>query len=485
MNNYNDIKKEASYNFFGNLLGALISAPLGIILVRYFLQSDYGIYRQIIFISIVGIDLLRFNFHKSLFYFYPAEKHKNNKSLYISQTYSIMFAIGIIFLLIALFFQNPFSNLINFHQDQFYTLLIFLIFLGIIQGPIDLIFIIENNAKLSFYYRIIYQIIRCIIIIISVIYYGTISAVICAILSTSLINTIFAISYLKIKHRFKFITIEKSVIINLLKYNSWFTIAGIFGRLGNHVDKIILLIFINSSDFAIYSLGNMTIPFLGMFYTSIGDVVLTQMSKLSVDLKNKGKIINLYNELVNTNFIHAIPVIFYTFFVAKDAFILTFGIEYELSARIFIISNLILLIQPLGSHYILRSHGITKPFFWGNLTKFLCSITIGPILIFHWSLLGAAIAYFIANVSTLIIQLNHSQKVIQVSWGKLIPWKNILLIFFISSLPLIILHSIQTDHIAKPLFLIISGVIYFPVIYCSYKWWGLLPKSQETKYNIF
>lgn len=160
-------------------------------------------------------------------------------------------------------------------------------------------------------------------------------------------------------------------------------------------------------------------------------------------------------------------------------FILAFGIEYKLSARIFIISNLILLIQPLGSHYIIRSHGITKPFFWGNLTKFFCSITIGPILIFYWGLSGAAMAYFIANVSTLIIQLYHSQKVIQLSWNKLVPWKNIILIFFISSLPLIILHFILTDQIAKPLFLIISSVIYFPVIYCSYKWLGLLPKRKE------
>ena len=207
-----NIKKEASYNFFGSLSSQILSVPLGIFLVHYFSQNDYGLYKQIIFIALIAISLLQLNFHNSLFYFYHVQNSKSEKSTYINQTYNIMIFIGLIFLLLALYFESALTNLFSFQQQEYYLPLVLLITIGIIEGPIDKLFVLENRAKWSFYYNITHQIIRSSVIFITVIYYGTLTTLIWSLIFVKILNTIFSFIYLIIRHQFRFIFINKSLI---------------------------------------------------------------------------------------------------------------------------------------------------------------------------------------------------------------------------------------------------------------------------------
>ena len=73
----------------------------------------------------------------------------------------------------------------------------------------------------------------------------------------------------------------------MLKYNLKVSLSWIIGRIGQSIDKVMLIGLVSNANFAIYSLGCIQLPLLSIFYNSIGDVTLTKISLLSSENKKQ------------------------------------------------------------------------------------------------------------------------------------------------------------------------------------------------------
>jgi len=65
------LKKQVGFLLFGKIAGFLILTILPIIMVRLLSQHQFGVYRQILFITGLVIPLVRLRILQSLYYFYP------------------------------------------------------------------------------------------------------------------------------------------------------------------------------------------------------------------------------------------------------------------------------------------------------------------------------------------------------------------------------------------------------------------------------
>ena len=108
---YTSLSTQAAYVFIGKLISFLLQFIIPIVLVRVFTKEYYGIYQQMLFVSLFLIETAKWGLINSLYYFYPHEKDKRAQLL--SQTVYLLVIIGLFLLPVLYILRYPLSDLFN------------------------------------------------------------------------------------------------------------------------------------------------------------------------------------------------------------------------------------------------------------------------------------------------------------------------------------------------------------------------------------
>jgi len=307
-NNYS-LKAQAGYLFSGRLAALILQFILPIILVRIFSKDDYGLYRQVMLISMFFVPSLRFGMANSLFFFYPNAKERVSQLL--SQTFYFSISVGILFLPLFYLCRYPIAHF--FKNDALIKLIYpcgLYIFFFLISFILEYIFILEKKSKLVFSYVILDQTIRISLILISLMIFRTVNAIIWALVIFSAIRTFVLYAYLRMNYKVPIRNWDKHYFFSQITYAFPMGMGKIIGEVGRIFDKFILSAFLSSSDFAVYSIANFRIPFINILYTSIGNVVLPQVSKCS-EKNNFQEAKRLWHKMIVGYSLVTIPMIFF------------------------------------------------------------------------------------------------------------------------------------------------------------------------------
>ena len=89
------------------------------------------------------------------------------------------------------------------------------------------------------------------------------------------------------------------------------------------MDKILLITFLTSSDFAVYAVGSFRIPFIALLYSSIGNVVMPKLSEYS-KRNDYHKAHQLWIKMVIKNSMLTIPVVIFFIYIAPILIVLLY-----------------------------------------------------------------------------------------------------------------------------------------------------------------
>ena len=476
------VKKQAFFNLIGRLFEFIITIGTPMVLVRLFTQTNYGHYQQAIVIGATVATLLRFNISQNLFYFFPRSKDKEEKSIFLSHTYFTLFAIGIVFFA-SMFLLKP---LILRYVESYYLESIFMffpvfVFFTILNRSFDNIFVIEGKAKTAMYYYSANRLIRGTLVIGAALVYKTPIAALWGIVVYLAIVAVFFYVYLLYNYRISPFKFDMTLFKRQANYSLPFGLSGIVGAIGNYADKVIITTILPAKDLAIYSVGNFKLPFIELLYTSVGNVILPQISKYSKLPDGKEKAYRLWRKMVVKNIIVTIPVLVFSIAYAVPIITFLFGEQYAVSANVFRILILIFIIQMFAFGYILRGFGITKPLLPANLVKMVLSVVLGIGFTYLFGYIGAAISFVIAFSSNGIIQLAVTKRFLKMSWQNFIPWRDILKILSVSLCCLLLSITISYLNITTFISLVVSSLIYFSVLYFFLHKMRYLPSPAKVK----
>ena len=397
--------------------------------------------------------------------------------------YSVLLLISITFIILGLSSTTIINRYIDNDLHKYVIPIIFLISLNITQGSFAKLFVIEKKARWSMYYKIGFSLLRTLLIILAVIKFKIVYAAIIILIIVEIIKSIFAVIYLKKMHKYDVSKLRKDIIMQMLKYNIWVAISGVLGKVGQSMDKIILLALVSTSDFAIYAIGFIQIPLLSTFYNSIGDVTLTNISHLSSESIQSQKTLNLYKNMLSINALITFPIICFGFFYIESIIILLFGKQYITSANIFIIINLTALIQMTGFGYIIRGYGNTRPLLISNTVRLIFGIMLGYIFINYFGIIGAAISYTTVYFLNGLILLHYSLKIIGAPFSIIFPWKSMFIMLLISLSSLLIVYPLKYFNFDLLYHIPLSAVLYTFTIYTLYTAFDLM--KVDTIKKIF
>ena len=426
------------------------------------------------------IETLKWGSINSLYYFYPHFEDRQTEIL--SQTFYFLVVVGSCFLPVLYFTRHLIASLFNATIIVDLILPISLYFFFMLTSLIlDHIFILEKKSHIVIAYEIINKTLRGIMVIGAAIIYSDVNIIIWSLTIFAFMRFFLIYFYMKNKYGIKFKNVDSQLLISQLKYAFPIGAARMVGQIGNKIDKFILTIFLTPAHFAAYSVAHFGVPFIGVFYSSVSQVVIPQIT-LETKSNNLEEITRLWHSMINKFILVSIPVLTFFLLVAEYLISFLFTEQYLNIVTVYRVSLFIILIHTLHPSIILRAFKETKSIFYSHLFSMIFAIVISYVLIKNYGMIGGALSFILSSSVRVILQLIKVKEVLTLTINNLLPWNSLFLIIgiaLISLIPSIFLIKLEMNNLET---LLLSGICYSAVLIPFYHFSGVLKYKEVVEF---
>lgn len=259
--------------------------------------------------------------------------------------------------------------------------------------------------------------------------------------------------------------IKKEKFLHVLRYSLPVSLSSGLYFLMERADQLVLAAYLAPRDFAVYSLGCLTIPPLYLLETSVQKVLIPRLTR-SLMAKDYTSSVKEFRKAVEDMAFLIIPGVFGLVFFAPAIIELLFTAQYASAStylQVFALSY-VLLILPHDSairasgqtHLILRSSLLMTPLAF--LILFLCIGTFSPIWILFFSL--------VLKLGLKLYLLSVSARILNVRSLDLIPWERLLAFSIVSGCLTLVFLNTRGLFDEQSSWLLVS-VALFALIYLS------------------
>lgn len=448
----------------GNFLTFSVSLISAAILSRYFSKSEYGTYKQIIYIYNSFLIIFSAGLPKVISYYLPRFKIEQGKSI-INKLNLLLFLFGFIFScfifissdLFALILKNP---ELSIPLKHFSIVPMFLLPTLGIEG----LYTVYKRAKEVAIYNVITRCLMLLLIVLPVIIFnGNIIDAVNGWILVSFLSFIIGLYY---KNR-PFISIrkEKSNLsyTDILKYSIPIVSASLSGLAIKSSTQFFISRYYGPDVFAEYSNGFIQIPFVNMITAATSAVLFPQFSKIIFNKENVSSIINLWNNTLVKSAIIIYPIVVYFIFHSKEIVILMYSHEYIKSSVYFKIAMIVNFFNIIVVSSLLLSLGGTKFYSKIHFYAAIMSWLFGYLIVLTSNNpIHIAILSVIVSVILVVGCIVKISKLLNVKIEFLVPFKKLALILVHSILTMIVVLFISYFlNIDNKLYVLIGDLILY------------------------
>jgi O-antigen/teichoic acid export membrane protein len=444
---------------------------IGIVLVRLISKEMLGSYRQVMLVYGLIAGLLTIQIENSLYYFIPKCGPEKRRDL-ITQT---LFATGIISLLTALaifFSAGLFAK--QFNNPELAMLIRIFACFSFFEGIVRLqppFLISLDKALFSGLYSMLSTVLMVLIVVMIFSFgYGVTEAL----WGKILIEAIFAVVGILIMIHFSPLGqwhINKSLLLEQWNYCWPLMAMTTVGILNLQLDGVLISTYFSREVYAVYSMGALELPIIGLFTTSIS---LAIMPNIVVEAE-KGRLLsslNLWHEASRKSSFLIFPAFAFFLVCGYDFIILIYTQGYSKAAWPFLIYLAKLPLRVATYGVIFRAIGFTKPLFWSALLSFISNIIVSVGLLVagrhgFLSYVGPSIGTSFGTVVSVAYLLMTLCKKLEVRFSQVMRWKELGRIFALSIFcgMLLLLIPIPTSDLFFKL--LIRFIIYVGLFFTS------------------
>ena len=411
----------------GSLSSFLMTIVSAIILARVLTKSDFGTYRQILYVYTSLLVVFSAGIPKTYSYFMPRFGLSKQKDVVKKITIILLF-LGLFFSIALYFFAPIISSLLK-NPKLIEGLRAFspIPFLLLPTLGIEGVYSTLKKTEYFAMYQVISRIIQLLSITIPVLYFGgTYKEAIHGWVISSFILLILGL-YFK-KRPFLSVDIENSRI----KYNDIFNyslpimFASIFGIGAIAADQFFISRYFGEEVFAVFASGKLELPFVTMVTASVATVLAPIFSKLAFDGNKKEEIKDLWKSSLIKSGVIIYPIVLYFLFFATDIFISLYGEPYTESATYFRIYSLISFFNVIIFAPLILGLGLVK--FYARL-HFFAFISVWTleylVIIFYHSPYAIAIVSTAITILKILFALWYVSKKLEIPYFEMLPIKSL------------------------------------------------------------
>ena len=411
---------------FFNMALAFVSAA---ILSRYFDKTDYGTYRQVMYVYTSLTMIFTAGLPSVFAYFIPRYNEGQAKTLInkINRLFLLLgAAMSLVLFIGADFFAQAMKNPELSNGIKYFS--IFPLFTFPAMGVEGIYTAIKRTKYIAIYQLINKSLMLLFIVAPVILFNGTYLTAIIGWGIASFLTFLVSI-YLKNKPYKDVVSIHiPNIYRTILNYSVPLMGASCVGMLIYIADQFFISRYFGIEVFAEFSNGYISLPFVGMIAGSMKAVLLPIFSKASVD-NSLDSAFNSYNNAVFKTAVLLFPLLFYCGFFAKDIMIFLYGDKYVTSSVYFQMSVIKSFFEVFPIITIILAIGKSKLYFYFHLifalitwlTYYMAIIFIpSPIIIAILSvvlfvlLLFAFLLYLYFNLNIKLLSLKLGLELIKI-----------------------------------------------------------------------
>ena len=479
----NGHEKTTSFKFdsfiliLSKLLTSIVGFLITMLLSRYRTLNEYGTYSQLLLVVTLSNSIVMLGLPNAISFFIGRSNTEEDKQTFISTYYIFNTLLSIIsgcvlFLLIypiSVYFSN--GELLHF---WFFVLIYPWVY--VTNSSIENVCVATKKTTLIIPFRLLHSILVLLAVILSKIINLNFLIYIIIFLS---IESLFAISVYFIS--FRIVKLKKMVFkFDLVKKIFVFSVpiglASAVGTLNAEFDKLIIGHFESTEVVAIYSNCARDLPFL-IFSYAITASLLPRMAHMFKQ-KETNNAISIWNEAIIISVSIVSLFCFGLLAFPSDAISLLYSDKYVAGQNIFMVFCIVSIFRSVYWGIILNCTGNTRYILFSSLFSLGLNIVLDLVLYNIFGVIGCAFATLISSLMMNVFQLMFTKKIIGIPISKLIPWKKIMIIFFInfaffvvfSRIRTLIVDTYQCNSIVVSISLgAIWALIYFAVMFKIYR----------------
>lgn len=438
------------------------------ILSRYLDKSDYGTYRQVMYVYSTLLVVFSFGLPRAYSYFIPRVPISESKDV-IKKITRIFIIVGIIFSSVFFFFSHPISILLN-NKDLEIALKCFSptpLFLLPVLG-LESILASYKRAQLIAVYSILTRCFSLLCIILPVtLCKGTYIHAIIGFDVASFITLLLAIYLRNIPT--KGISLEKTLITfkEIFSFTFPLLAASLWIMIFESATQFFVSRYYGNEVFAEFSNGFVSFPIIPMVVGSIATVLMPVFSEKAVH--NKGEIKVVWIHALTKTIKITYPIIIFCIVFASLIMSSFYGTQYENSSIYFMLKNCEGLFIIIPFYPILLSLGKSKAYSNIHMAIALFIIPMEFIVVlFKWPCILVCVVYVVCSFSKTVLQFLAVSRSINMTFRDLIPIKNMVQIIAISSLSAILPFFIfyEFGQLNKFLLLALTVFVFTVCYYC-------------------
>lgn len=236
------------------------------------------------------------------------------------------------------------------------------------------------------------------------------------------------------------------------------------------------------SEYAVYAMGLLQIPFIGAVAQSLNDVLIVHGSAMH-GRGDTNALLALWHRSVLVLALFAIPT-FATFWVfAPELFLVLFGPVYAASVPVFRVSLFLLPMSVPLLHTMLRATGRTATAARAELLSLVVALGMLPVLVSQFGTLGAVVSLIAASV---IFQLSGSSALceeLRRPPSTLLPWGALLLLLSEAAVSALVARALVASF--APATRLIVGIPLALAGCVTVAWFaGLIPEEDCVRVRM-
>ena len=388
---------QAFWLTLSKFIAALLNIGLPIFLVRLMPQTEYGAYKEAFLFVGTATSVATFGVGNSVFYFMPRYPERGaqialNILLYNFLAGWIPLIVLVLYpgLLVSLFHTNDLAPLA--------TLLGVLVLFTLTSSLVQQIPTALQDVRYSTIFIVGTQLARAVLLAVAVILFRSIKSLVIASLLTQIFSIAVLFWYLHDKFPRFWTQFSGPFFKEQLAYALPYGALGVLWVIQKDLDNYFVSFFSTPGEYAIYAVGWLDVPLISLILESVVSVLIVRVSRLQQE--NRKEDIRQVTAAA-TNHLSAVQFPLFMFFLVggHDMIVLLYTRTYERSAKIFLITILLLPLSVLLLEPIIRA--------FKDLSNFLLAVRVGVFIalfcvlgpvIRHFGVMGAAITAVAAQV---------------------------------------------------------------------------------------
>src|ERR1700722_3902930 len=268
-----------SWLTFAKTVGFAFSIALPLLLVRRLDREQYGLYKQVFLVVTTAMTVLPFGVPMSAFYFLPRETARRRETVLNIVLFHV--AIGALACGALAFFPSILTAIFGDTRLAPYSAWIGVTILFWITGAfLDMVPVANDEIRLASAFIIGIQASRALIFVGAVLFYGTLGSLIAAAVLHGFIQTVVLGCYLESRFAGFWRAFNQRMLSEQLSYAIPLGAAGILMIVQTDLHNYFVSNHFGPALFAVYSLGTLQLPLMGLIQEATNSVLITRVSKL-------------------------------------------------------------------------------------------------------------------------------------------------------------------------------------------------------------